>query len=51
MKSDKTFEQFLPEFPILHLKKSKITNLFSTYKDAGILHLLKYMKDIDNEAD
>jgi hypothetical protein len=22
-----------------------------TYKDAGILHLLKYMKDIDNEAD
>ena len=51
MKSDKTFEQFLPEFPILHLKKSKITNLFSAYKDAGILHLLMYMKDTDNEAD
>jgi hypothetical protein len=30
---------------------SKITNLFSAYKDAGILHLLKYMKDTDNEAD
>jgi hypothetical protein len=32
-------------------KKSKITNLFSAYKDAGILHLLMYMKDTDNEAD
>ncbi|XP_076084880.1 uncharacterized protein LOC143055600 [Mytilus galloprovincialis] len=51
LNKDPVFRQFLPEFPVLHLKKSKITNLFSGYKDAGILHLMKYMKDTDKEAD
>ena len=45
MKEEKTFQQFLPEFPVLHLRKSNITNLISAYKNAGILHMLKYMKD------
>ncbi|XP_045182551.2 uncharacterized protein LOC123541205 [Mercenaria mercenaria] len=44
------YEVFLPEFPLLHLRKSKITILLSSYKDAGILQLIKYMKD-DNQDD
>ncbi len=39
------YASFLPEFPLLHLRKSKINSLFSGYKDTGLLHLLKYMKD------
>ena len=39
---------YVPEFPILHLRKSKITILFSAYKDAGLLHLLQFMKDDEN---
>ena len=45
------YECLLPEFPVLHLLKSKITNLVSAYKSAGILHLLKYMKDDEEEHD
>ena len=41
----------LPEFPVLHLLKSKITNLLSAYECAGIRGLLKYMKDDDEETD
>ncbi|MEW8546925.1 MAG: hypothetical protein AB2693_25705 [Candidatus Thiodiazotropha sp.] len=41
---------FLPEFPLLHLRKSMITILFSSYKDAGLVHLIKYMRD-DNRAE
>lgn len=51
IRTDKLLKQFLPEFPVMHLKKSKITNLFTAYKDAGVLHLLKYMKDADNDSD
>lgn len=36
---------FLPEFPLLHLRKSKINTLFSAYKGAGLLHILQYMRD------
>ncbi|XP_067660602.1 uncharacterized protein [Haliotis asinina] len=51
MKEHKIFQQFLPEFPVLHLKKSKIANIFSAYKDAGLHELLKYMKDDEQEKD
>ncbi|WAR27995.1 hypothetical protein MAR_013699 [Mya arenaria] len=43
--SQKKNELFLPESPSLHLRKSKLTILCSAYKDAGILHILKYMRD------
>ena len=39
------FKKLIVEFPILHLRKSKITNLCSAYKDVGILHLLMYIRD------
>ena len=45
------FQCLLPEFPVLHLLKSKITNLISAYDPAGIRGLLKYMKDDDEETD
>ena len=28
----------LPEFPLLHLRKSEITSLFGAYKDDEIVH-------------
>ena len=36
---------FIPEYPILHLKKSKINNICSAYKNAGIIQVLKCMRD------
>ncbi|CAC5360090.1 unnamed protein product [Mytilus coruscus] len=45
------YKVFTPEFPILHLRKSKITNLISAYKATGLLHILRYMKDEENEKD
>ena len=45
MKRDKKFLKFLPEFPPLHLRKSKINTFFSAYKDTGIFHVLMYMRD------
>ena len=36
------FQSFLLEFPLLHLRKSKILNMLSAYKDAG---LVKFMLD------
>ena len=45
------FSCLLPEFPVLHLLKSKITNLISAYEPAGIRGLLKYMKDDEEETD
>ena len=44
------YEIFLPEFPLLHVRKHKITILFSAYKDAGLVQLLRYMRD-DEEDD
>ena len=35
----------LPEFPLLHLRKSKINVLFAAYKDARIVQILRYMRD------
>lgn len=45
MKFDQQYKRYLPEFPLLHLRKSKITNLFAAYKAAGLLVLLKFMVD------
>ena len=50
MKTDEKYRIFLPEFPLLHLRKSKITILFSAYQDAGLIQLTKFMKD-DGEDD
>ena len=51
MDNNPKYRVFLPEFPLLHLKKSKITTLSSAYKDAGLLKLLKYMTDHDKDDD
>ena len=45
MKTDPKYEIFLPDFPPLHLRESKIVNLFSAYKDCGLSQILQYMKD------
>ena len=45
MERDIKYKAFLPEFPILHLRKSKITTLLSAYKDTGLGHLFRYMRD------
>ena len=50
IETDNKYKMLLPEFPLLHLRKSKITVLFSAYKDAGLVQLMKFMKD-DNEED
>ena len=42
------YAPFLPEFPCLHARKSRITILFSAYKQAGILQLIQYMQDDEN---
>ena len=44
---NRRYEHFLPEFPLLHLRKSKINNLCSAYQNAGLVHILKYMRDDD----
>ena len=45
MSTDPKYKAFLVEFPLLHLRKSKITILFSAYQDAGIVEILQYMRD------
>ena len=45
-----TAPSFLPEFPLLHLRKSKIVNFISAYRAAGVLNLIRFMKDT-NETD
>ena len=47
IKQNKKYESFLVEFPVLHLRKSKITLLGSAYENAGIKSIIKYMKDDD----
>ena len=51
MDQDAKYSVFLPEFPLLHLRKSKITTLMGGYKNAGLLHLVKYMRDEEQEDD
>ena len=38
---------FTAEFPLLHLRKSKIINLLSGYSSAGLLQLTKYLLDTE----
>ena len=45
MRANTEFKVFLPEFPLLHLRKSKIINLTSTYREAGVLNLIRFMHD------
>ena len=49
MSVNEKYETFLPEFPLLHLRKSMITILFSAYNDAGLFHILRYMRDDDKQ--
>ena len=51
IQQNRKYRCFLPEFPLLHLRKSKITNLGAAYKHGGIVQLLKYMKNDDQESD
>ena len=50
IEEDKKYAVFLKEFPLLHLRKSKIVNICSGYKDAGIVPMLMYLHD-DDESD
>ena len=50
METDSKYKMLLPEFPLLHLRKSKITVLFSAYQDARLVQLMKFMRD-DREDD
>ena len=43
------YTRFIPEFPLLHVRKHKITILFSAYKDAGLVNLLQFMRDDEEE--
>ena len=51
MEKNTKYQCILPEFPVLHLRKSKITNLISAYKACGLIHIIQYMKDEDTEKD
>ena len=51
MEKNPKYQCILPEFPVLHLRKSKITNLISAYKSCGLIHIIQYMKDEDTEKD
>ena len=42
IEEDKKYAVFLKEFPLLHLRKSKIVDICSGYKDAGIVPMLMY---------
>lgn len=41
------FKVYLPEFPLLHLRKSKIINLISAYKEAGLSSLVQFLQETD----
>lgn len=45
LKEDELFLKFVPEFPLLHLRKSKITTLLSAYKTTGLGSILRYMQN------
>ena len=43
LQKEEKYRHFLPDFPVLHLRKSKINILYSAYKTSGIGQLLFYM--------
>ena len=51
MKNNAKYQTFLLEFPVLHLRKSKINTLGSAYEAAGIKHIVKYMKDDETHTE
>ena len=51
MDQNPKYQTFLPEFPVLHLRKSKITNLISAYRSSGLIHIIQFMKDQELEKD
>ena len=54
MKIQKGSEQFsdiIREIPALHLLKARSLNFCSGYKDAGALHLLKFMLNQEGETE
>ncbi|KAH3806890.1 hypothetical protein DPMN_135218 [Dreissena polymorpha] len=51
IKGNAKYQQFFLEFPALHLRNSKITNLFAAYEKAGLSHMLQFMKDSEEETD
>jgi len=48
MVNQKQYAPFLPEFPCLHARKSRITITFSAHKNSGLMQLLQYMRDDDS---
>jgi hypothetical protein len=50
VRGSKKYDAFIPEFPCLHLRKSRITITLSSYKDAGLMQLLQYMRDDDDTS-
>ena len=48
MVKQRKYSPFLPEFPCLHARKSRITIMFSAYKKSGLMQLLQYMRDDDS---
>ncbi len=44
------YDTFMAEFPCLHLRKSRITTIFTANKNTGLFQLLQYMRD-DNGND
>ena len=44
-KSSTACKRLIREIPALHLTKHRIVNVCSAYKEAGLLHLLMFMKD------
>lgn len=51
MSTNPVYKSFVPEFPLLHLRKSKITTLCRAYKQAGLTELLKYMTDDERDTE
>ena len=49
LNADEKARVFLPEFPLAHMRKSKINILFSSYGEAGLVQLLRFMRNEDQE--
>ena len=49
MENNPKYRVFLPEFPLLHLRKSMITILCSSYKEASLVEILKFMREEDHD--
>ena len=50
-KGSEKFSDIIREIPVLHLLKARSLNFCSGYKDAGALHLLKFMLNQEGETE